>query len=253
MIFVITRRLIYQTLAIADRVLGRTNPIIVLCYHSIADDNWRFSVGINEFKKQVELLLKKYQPISLSDLYGYINGVKELKRPSFVITFDDGYKDILKTKSFLKSKRITPAVFVLGTSENKINRKSLGTNRKLLSQKDINILQKSGWEIGYHGMSHTPLTHVNGNLKEEISSSYKYFAYPKGKYSKRVVSKIKESKYRLALTMDDSIISVKTNPYILPRVGVDGSHSFSEFTTSASPSVIAFRSLIKKTFLRKYL
>lgn len=253
MLFVIIRRLIYLSLATLDRIMGKANPIIIFCYHSISNDNWRFSVDINEFKKQVELLLKNYQPISLSELYGYINGGKELKRPSFLITFDDGYQDILKTKSFLKSKGITPAVFVLGTSENKINRESLGTNRNLLSQKDIHDLRNSGWEIGYHGMTHTPLTHLNGNLEEEISSSYKYFSYPHGKYSGRIISSLKRKGYKLALTMDDSIISKKTNVYTIPKIGVDKTHSFSEFRTLASPSVVKFRSTIKRSFLGRYL
>lgn len=251
--FVIVRRMLYLILAVIDKLYNRENSVFVLCYHSINNDNWRFSVDIEEFKKQVEFLLKRYQSISLSDLYGYLADRKKLKGPSFVITFDDGYRDIIKIKSFLKIKHIKPAVFVLGTSYNKINWKTLGTRRQLLSSRDINNLQKSGWEIGYHGLTHTILTQLNGSLKEEILSPYKYFAYPKGRYSRGIISFLRKTNYKLAMSMDDSIISRETNPYIIPRIGVDGTHNFNEFKTLASPSVVKFRSLIKRSFLERYL
>lgn len=250
---IIFRRALYLILAGLDRLNNRENPVFVLCYHSISNDNWRFSVDVKEFKKEIEFLLKRYHSISLSDLYDYIRGRKKLEGPSFVITFDDGYRDILKIKSFLKIKGIKPAVFVLGASRNKINWESLGTNRQLLSQKDLYHLQKSGWEIGYHGMTHTVLTRLNGSLKEEVSSPYKYFAYPKGRYSKKIILSLKKMSYKLAMTMDDSIISTKTNLYKIPRIGVDRTHSYFEFKTLASPSVVKFRSLVKSSFLGRYL
>lgn len=251
MFFVIIRRLVYLGLAAIDRLLGKTNPIVIFCYHSIANDQWRFGVDPREFKKQISYMLTHYKPITLTDLYRYLKGTKKLHEPSFVITFDDGYKDVTKVKKILENLSIKPTVFVL--SGKNINRQTLGTNRQLLSQKDIKDLQKSGWEIGYHGMTHTPLTRVNGNIEEEISSSYKYFSYPKGRYSKRIISNLKKNGYKMALTMEDSIISTKTDPYVIPRIGVDSTHNFIEFKSLASPSVVKFRSLIKHSFLGRYL
>lgn len=254
MSFVIIRRLIYISLAAIDRLLGKINPIVILCYHSIADDNWRFSVSPKDFKKQISYMSASYKSVSLSDISNYLNGKKDLNKPSFVITFDDGYKNIFKIKNLLSDFSVKPVVFVLGASENKINWDSLGKKNLLLSKMDIKKLQKSGWEIGYHGMTHTPLTQLEGcNLKEEISSSYKYFAYPKGKYSNGIASDLKKIGYKLAMTMDDSLISTKTNPYYVPRIGVDRTHNFSEFKRLSSPSVVKLRSLIKHSFLGRYL
>lgn len=251
MLFVIVRRLVYLSLAAIDRLLGKTNPIVIFCYHSIANDQWRFGVDLREFKKQISYLLTHYKPITLADVYKYLKGTKELHEPSFVITFDDGYKDVIRVKELLENLDIKPTVFVL--SGKNINLETLGTNRQLLSQKDIKELQKLGWEIGWHGSTHTLLTQVNGELKEEISSSYKYFAYPKGKYSSWVISNLKKNGYRLALTMDDSIISPKTNAYVIPRIGVDRTHSFSEFKTLSSPSVVKLRGLVKRSFLGRFI
>ena len=45
--------------------------------------------------------------------------------------------------------------------------------------------------------------------------------------------------------MNDGMISKNSDPLLLPRVGVDASHSFNEFKMLFSPSVIWFRSLLK--------
>src|SRR3990167_6503255 len=112
--FINLRKMIYLFLARFDILFNRKNSLFILCYHSVDIGNWRFSVGIREFKKQIEFLLKEYRPISLSDLDKYLIGGKKLQNPSFLITFDDGYQDILKIKPFLKNKGIRPAVFILG-------------------------------------------------------------------------------------------------------------------------------------------
>lgn len=253
MSFIIIRRLIYISLATIDRVLGKTNPIVILCYHSIANDNWHFSVSPEKFKKQILYMLAHYKPVSLSDVMNHLNGQKNLNKFSFVITFDDGYKNIISIKKFLSQLSIKPTVFILGAPKNKINWESLGKKSKLLSKNDIEDLKKSDWEIGYHGSTHTLLTKLDGDLKQELVSPYKYFAYPKGRYSNKIISRLKKMDYKLAMTMDDSIISTKTNIYKIPRIGVDRTHSYLEFKTLASPSVVKFRSLIKSSFLERYL
>lgn len=249
MLFVFLRRLIYLFLSSIDQRLGRDNRLVVLCYHGISDEDWRFSVSPEEFKRQIKYMLSHYQPITLNDLYSYLSKGKKIEKPSFILTFDDGYKNIIKTRQFLSDRHITPAVFVLGSPQ-KINWKSIGRKIHLLSNKDIKSLQKSGWEIGFHGMSHTSLTELNeGQLKKEITSQYKYFAFAKGKYPKKIAYILKKVGYKMALTMDDGIISINTNLFTIPRIGVDRTHNFSEFKAIVQPSVVRFRSLIKQSFL----
>jgi len=55
-----------------------------------------------------------------------------------------------------------------------------------------------------------------------------------------------ESKIPVGLTMDDGIIKSNSDALVLPRIGVDRTHSFSEFTNAFSPSVVRLRRVIKK-------
>lgn len=255
---VFLRRFIYCLLGFIDNKILKGRPsIFILCYHSISEDMWRHSVNLKVFDKQLNYLVNKYYPITLEDVALYMEGKKEINKPSFVITIDDGYKDVLETKGLFKTLNIEPAIFVLSNTQN-ADRKELDTNREFLSKKELWGLQKDGWIIGSHGATHADFQSLNNkeieeevinskkNLEKELGIKIKYFSYPKGKYTKEVLKAVKKAGYDLALTMDDSQINIKTDPYRIPRIGVDGTHSLAEFKTLYSPSVISFRKLIKQ-------
>ncbi len=257
-ILIITlRKYIYITLFLVDRILGNKNKLVVFSYHSISKNKNFYSVPETDFKKQIKQILKTYKPISLVDLNNYFTRKKEIAQPSFILTFDDGYRDVLKVKSFINAFGIKPSIFVLSDSK-KIRRDVLKNNSELLTIKDIKDLIRTGWEIGSHSATHTLLTGLKeSELKKEVLESkkilekllsikVKYFAYPKGKYSKQVLSSVKRADYNLALSMDDELINKYSDKFKIPRVGVNGTHSLSEFKTLASPTVIKFRKLAKQ-------
>lgn len=257
-ILFIMRKSLYISLGLFDRLLGRKNNLFVLCYHSVNSDGWRYGVSLSELKKHINHLADNYQFITSDDLYLFISGKKTLDKPSVLITFDDGYKDILSTASYFKEKNIKPIVFVVA-SPTLVDRSQLQTDRDLLTQNDITLLQKKGWTIGNHSMTHADFNTLitNKQLTEEVITSKKilernsrtqvnYFAYPKGVYNGVILSAIQKASYRLAFSMDDGLISSRTHKFIIPRVGVDRSHSFTEFKYLTSPSVLIVRKLLKK-------
>jgi peptidoglycan/xylan/chitin deacetylase (PgdA/CDA1 family) len=264
-LFIVLRRIVYIVLGFIDRVLlPRPNLPIILSYHSIANDNWRFSINNNTFKKQINYLYKHYEFITLKEVEEYMRGKKALQKPAIVLTVDDGYKDILKLKPFFDRRNIKPTLFVMSDSRH-FNKKQLGTKRAFLTKRDLNMLLKQGWEIGSHSATHPDLSVLSGEqLTKEIIQSKKdiekllgiqvrYFAYPRGKYSLEVLKAVKKAKYTLGLTMDDGFITTSSKPLTLPRVGVDRTHSFEEFKNAFTPSVIIARKIIKHSFLGKYL
>jgi polysaccharide pyruvyl transferase WcaK-like protein/peptidoglycan/xylan/chitin deacetylase (PgdA/CDA1 family) len=264
-IIIYIRRIIYIILGFIDKFTNSDrNKITILSYHSIMRDNWRFSIDADEIKKQIKYLKTHYNFITLKMLEDYLNGERQILKPSIILTFDDGYKDILKMKRFLKSNNIKPALFVLSDPQN-ANEKELGTKRPHLTKRDIHSLIKHGWEIGSHTNTHPNLSLLSpAELNEEVIKSklklenelnipIKYFAYPRGKYSEQVVKFVKKAGYSLGLTMDDGIISKNSNPLLIPRVGVDRTHSFNEFKTLFSQSNINLRKTIKATLLARYL
>ena len=68
-IFVIVRRSVYITLGRINNVIYPTRPsIIVLCYHSISDDAWRFSVSAQTFRSQLDILSRTYDFWTTDDI-----------------------------------------------------------------------------------------------------------------------------------------------------------------------------------------
>lgn len=243
-------------------ILRQKLKIIILCYHSISYDDWFFSVSPSEFKKQMKFMLSQYQPIRLIDIENYLNGRKEIVKSSFAVTFDDGYSDILRVDPYLKTLQIKPTVFVVANS-NKIQRSEVNTERKLLSVEEIKKLIKSGWDIGCHSMTHPNFHKINENemhseilkaknqLEKTLNLSIESFCYPKGRYNQKILNLVKDSGYKLAVSMNDGKIDEKTNRFILPRVGVNGTHSLNEFSSMLTPSSISFRKFSKKLLSSK--
>ena len=255
------RKIIYRTLFKFDLIMGNKPQVFVLCYHSISND-WLYGVSVSEFKKQINFLAKFYNFLTADDLKAYLEKNKGIPTPSVLITFDDGYTDILKVKNFLKLKKIQPVLFLL-SDENQVDRRELATDKSLLNKSQILGLKKSGWAIGSHGATHQDFWNLSDtqlkkeildskiSLEKKLNCSINYFAYPKGRYNQKVLNQVKKAGYKLGFSMDDGFIAGKTNRLSLPRVGINQSHGFDEFMALFSPSVIQFRRLCKRVKLER--
>ncbi len=148
-------------------------------------------------------------------------------------------------------------MFLLSNTQ-KPNRDELGNIYPFLNKNQINLLMADKWEIGSHSHTHSYLKNISlAGLKKEILGSKQalerslgrvvsYFAYPRGGYNDDVLTLSYSSGYNLSFSMDDGIISRSTNVMSIPRVGVDRTHGIAQFKATFSPSVIAFRSFVKR-------
>lgn len=248
------RRFLFSTIGRVDALMGRKPGVFIFCYHSIGNDAWRYGVTKGEFEKQMRFLVDRYQPVTLSDIEKHILGKDTLDKPSFAITFDDGYKDILLVKDLCHELNIKPCVFVLADSKN-ADRAELDNERQFLNNREIISLKKSGWDVQCHTMTHAflpiskqldqEIIQSKRNIRKDLGLHVQYIAYPKGGYTPKVIRVVKKAGYRMALSMDDGIINTETNRYAVPRIGVDRSHSFGEFKYLFSPTVSLIRGLIK--------
>jgi peptidoglycan/xylan/chitin deacetylase (PgdA/CDA1 family) len=260
----ILRRATYHTLGVMNDVFGLKTKVFVLCYHGISTDSWRFNISIDEFKKQINFLLEKYSPITINDFEDYLSGKHDVKKPSFLLTFDDGYENVMKVRSFLKNKKIKPMLFLLGNSD-KANKTELGYDGTFLKADQIKKLMSDGWTIGCHSMTHANLKTIQlskmpyetrdakDELQKKLGKEIKYYAYPRGKYNNEIVEAIKQSGFQFGFTMDDSFINEKTSRLAIPRIGVDKTHSFGEFKRLFTPLAVMARMGVKKSFLNNYL
>lgn len=256
------RRTIYQFVtcieAIGKRFGAFKKPrMVFLCYHSISDDGWRFSVSEDMFKKQVLWLKNKgYTFLTLKNVHDIMKGQLAMPQKGVTLMFDDGYKDVMSIGDWLKREDVPASVFVLSDTENAAQ-SEICPGKPFLSNQDIEELEQLGWEIGNHSATHTDFSKLSADdIQREITDSKKvldiqlqrnipWFAYPKGYYNDAVVQAVREAGYTMAFTMDDSPIELTHDFMLMPRIGVDNSHTMSDFRGMISPAAIWFRQCIK--------
>lgn len=258
------RRTIYLLLGRFDQMVGNENRLVIYCYHNISSNPWAFHVSKSLFEKHMETLTNWGQPIKLEDIGKFIKGEIKLPKKAFAVTFDDGYKGILNILPIVNKLNISPTVFVLA-DKNNLDRKEMATSSEVLSKSEIKTLIKAGFEIGSHGLSHKTLlgseqvnahNEINNSkkiLEKKLGQKIRYFSYPHGKHNTQINNLVKNAGYSFGFSMDDKKISSSIPHYAVPRVGVLNNHTNEELLYLASPSVLLFRRLVKKTPLRRFI
>ena len=256
-VFISLRRSVYLSLGLS-RFLPwhKERGVAVFCYHSVANDNWRFSINYEDLQKHILHLLKVRKPITVEDLLLHIRGEKIITLPSFMVMFDDGYKDILITKDFFKENGVHPVVAVFADTANVV-RSELDTERPLLTFGEMTELQNSGWDIACHSATHrnfsalTPvechreIIEARAILEKELGFPVKYFVYPKGKYTPTILEFVSKAGYEMAFSMNAGFVQQHDDTRTVSRIGVDRTHVFSEFKTLTTPTTLALRRVVK--------
>jgi peptidoglycan/xylan/chitin deacetylase (PgdA/CDA1 family) len=219
---------------------GKLNAI--LCYHSVENDDWDFSVDKKVFEQQIKLLNKKYSVVTLSELLKSKNSENKI-----AITFDDGYQNLYKNAlPILKKYRIKPTVFIIGNTKD-ANRYELENNKKLLTREQIKKLKLLGWEFGYHTETHSNLLLFNKEgltneiitsknaVEKELGFKIKYFAYPMGDYNQEIVTVVQKGKYKSAFTINSGSFNHKGNHLKHTRIQIDRQLSLEQFETLITP------------------
>lgn len=95
--------------------------IIILGYHRVVEDFQASAetsipsllISAQTFRKQLELILKGYECLSLDDVADALEGRRTLTRDAVVLTFDDGYVDFYQVAyPILRSYGLPAAIFL---------------------------------------------------------------------------------------------------------------------------------------------
>jgi len=97
--------------------------VMVLGYHGILPDELladdfrdRNTLGVEELRSQLEIATRFFEPISTTDLLGWVEGRRELPPSAMLVTFDDGLRNnAVHAAPVLESMGI-PGLFNLPTS-----------------------------------------------------------------------------------------------------------------------------------------
>ena len=140
--------------------------------------------------------------------------------PTIVTTsWDDGASADLKVAELLGAQALCGTFYVPIEGHPKPER---------MSGSDLRALDRGGFEIGAHGVSHPDLTscspadlacEVGGSkqqLENELGRAVRMFAYPKGHYNQRVISSLKEAGYLGARTTRMMSRRINFDPFQMP-------------------------------------
>ncbi len=102
-------------------MVAPTNPVIVY-YHIVTDDDslhvkhlYRYK-AVRQFKADLDFLLKTYTAVSLADLLETERGGRDLPERSFLLTFDDGFREMHDIVAPLLLEKGIPAVFFVSSA-----------------------------------------------------------------------------------------------------------------------------------------
>ena len=203
--------------------------IPVLIYHSINNDGSNLSLNISDFEKQIIYLKKRnFKTINFDQ-------INNKDKKQIIITFDDGYKDLIdNVLPILKKYNFTATCFVIsnliGTQNSWDLNKKKYTRKNLMNINDIKEWISKGMFIGSHSHNHIDLTTLNINelsnelifskksLEDKIGIKINNFSYPFGKVNKFVYKKTKEI-FTKAVTTNRSRYDInKHDVHLIPRI-----------------------------------
>ena len=97
-------------------------PLIVPYYHLVSDERVEHVINLYsyrntaQFQADLDFFLKNYHPIGLAELLEAVKTGNRLKEKSFLITFDDGFREAHDIVAPILKQKGVPAVFFITTA-----------------------------------------------------------------------------------------------------------------------------------------
>ena len=187
----------------------------------------RLTVDPGDFERQM-LWLKRhgFHTITQAQLLAALDDRRPLPAKPVLLTFDDGYRDVLGKAS--------PVIARLGMHATAyvITGRLSGADPSFLTRPQLRSLERRGIEIGSHTVTHAALVDTgDAEALEELADSRRtleralghqvpWLAYPYGSYDSRVAALAARAGYVLAVTTDAGKCQDATRPLELKRLEV---------------------------------
>ena len=229
----------------ARRIVSRVGSLVrqtteprILMYHRIFDSKHRLAVAPDLFIQHLDLFQEmRLEVLSVKEL---LSRRGEPGLSAIALSFDDGYPEMAEfVAPALKARGMNATFFVLPRFAEKPQELSpeaewADGGRDFLSRDQIIHLDREGFEIAAHGLTHHCMPDLpDKEARHEIIQSRRElesllghpisgFAYPKGSYFPHHSLMADQAGYDYAVTVDPGHLSSGPLEHLLPRTEVAG-------------------------------
>lgn len=214
-----------------DRLPHRTLDVPILMYHrvgrlpTVADPYADLTVRPRAFREQMEWLARHgFHAITEQQLFDALEwGRPALPPRPVLVTFDDGYADVLWNAEPVLHRLHMPATAFVVTD------RVGGRDPSFLTWPDLRDLERDGFAIGSHTVHHfdlttlsraeawSELTRSREALRSSLGSPIYWFSYPAGAENRAVIRLVRRAGYLLAVTTRRGFLQSAREPFLLHR------------------------------------
>ena len=206
----------------------------ILMYHRIGQIYPRdpaitdaLTVATSVFAAQMHWLRRSgFHAITQAQLFAALEDGATLPRRPVLITFDDGYRDVLWNASPILAHLHMPATAYVITG------RVGGRDPSFLTWPELQLLEQRGFDIGSHTVHHLELTLLPPPqawyelrtsriaLERHLGHPVQWFAYPAGRENHAVAQLVHHAGYVLAVTTMPGDVQAANDPFRLHRLEI---------------------------------
>jgi peptidoglycan/xylan/chitin deacetylase (PgdA/CDA1 family) len=187
----------------------------------------RLTVDPKVFAAQMDWLARHgYEAITQEQLFAALMDGAALPPHPILITFDDGYRDVLKNAvPVLQRLHFHATAYV-------ITGRISGPDPSFFARYQLKQLERMGVEIGSHTVHHLELPYLSDSeavaeltdsrrsLEQWLGHPVQWFAYPAGAENAHVAALTRAAGYVLAVTTHPGVVQHADDPMELNRLEV---------------------------------
>lgn len=233
------------------------DKVLILAYHRVTSSGKDpMAISVDDFRAQMDYFQGRgYSTLTLEEFFAASTQGREPGK-TFVITFDDGYRDnyifafpVLKLFSFRATFFLTTD-FVgkeeLFPWDRRKNWAEVVEEDLPLTWEQVYEMREYGMEFGSHTCSHRYLDELpEAEMLEEIFKSKRYleqkfgsgvnsFCYPSGRLNQKVKDEVRRAGY-LGAVVTPRCRQLDEDLYSLKRIGIYSKDSWWRFRLKISP------------------
>lgn len=209
--------------------------VLVLMYHGVDERPGPLFVSPSLFDAHLDVIAESGLPVLTMSEIARLAAEQRLPPRAVALTFDDGFASVLEAAAPRIAKRgLCATVFCVAGHLGRTNQ--WPTNHPdappvpLSSAGELPTLAAAGFEIGAHGMYHTPLGtedrqeihreifEARSVLEQAAGRAIQSFAYPYGALPSRAADEAVRQAYTSACTTRIGRVTAAADLHALPRV-----------------------------------